>query len=201
MTDPEPLPAGTPSALEAAAQPPPPRPRHHVMAAGTGVYEYTGSPSVLLLTLASQNLLAHARSLAAKTEGEFHQMAVVFAHAACELHTEWAINQLLDARPDKTLVDLVLPAERDVMSLDNQRIRRVYAALTGDNPTESEWWKDWLDSRQDRHDVAHRGEQMTRAKADKAIALADRYIQHLTEKAPKDGLIHRWIWHRLGGAM
>src|SRR5450631_4095911 len=87
-------------------------------------------------------------------------------------------------RPISTVLTppLTLPAERDVMSLGNQRIRRVYAALTGDNPTESEWWKDWLDSRQDRHDVAHRGEQMTRAKADKAIALADRYIQHLTEK-------------------
>jgi hypothetical protein len=180
MTDPEPLPAGTPSALEAAAQAPPPR--HHVMAADTGVYEYMGSPSVLLLTLASQNLIAHARNLATEAKGEYHQIAVVFAHAACELHTEWALNQLLDARPDKTLVGLVLPAERDVTSLDNPRIRRVYFALTGDNPTEADWWTEWMESLQDRHDVAHRGRQMTRAKAYQAIALADRYIKHVTVK-------------------
>jgi hypothetical protein len=180
MTDPEPLPAGTPSALAAAAQDPPPR--HYATALGTGVYEYTGSPLVLLLTLASQNLLAHARALATRTEGEYHQIAVVFAHAACELHTEWAINQLLNARPDKTLADLVLPAERDVTILETPRIRRVYSALTGDNPTESNWWNDWLDSRQDRHDVAHRGAQMTQDKARKAIALADCYITHVTQK-------------------
>jgi|HubBroStandDraft_4_1064222.scaffolds.fasta_scaffold02598_4 hypothetical protein len=180
MTDSEPLPAGTPSALEAAAQPPPPR--HFKMTLETGVYAHAGSPIGLLLTLASQNLLAHARTLAVRTEGEYHQMAVVFAHAACELHTEWAINQLLAARPDKTLAALVLPAERDVMSLETPRIRRVYSALTGDNPTESDWWQEWLESRQDRHDVAHRGAQMTRAKADKAIDLADRYIKHVTGK-------------------
>ncbi len=147
------------------------------------MYVYGVPPTVLLLTLASQNLLAHARTLAAKPEGgEFHQIAVVFAHAACELHTEWAINQLLDARPDKTLVGLLLPAERDVMSLENPRIRRVYSALTADKPKDSDWWKEWLGSRQDRHDVAHRGVQMTQAKAEKAIVLAERYITHVTGK-------------------
>jgi hypothetical protein len=100
-----------------------------------------GVSSVMIgITLASRHLLAHARVLAAKTEGEFHQVAVVLAHAACELHTEWALNKLLDARPDKTLVDLVLPANRDVTSLETDRSRRVYSALTGDNPTEAEWW-------------------------------------------------------------
>jgi hypothetical protein len=146
LEEPEPLPAGTPSALVTAAQPPPPR--HYRMAAGAATYEYTGSPSVLLLTLASQNLLAHARTLAARTEGEYHQMAVVFAHAACELHTEWAINQLLNERPDKTLVELVLPADRDVTSLETARTRRVYSALTGDDPRTSSWWDAWDESRQ-----------------------------------------------------
>lgn len=152
------------------------------MTPGPADMNFGSSPAVLLLTLASQHLLAHARTLAVRTEGEFHQMAVVFAHAACELHTEWGINQLLNARPDKTLTALVLPAERDVASLDNRRVRRVYSALTGDNPTESDWWTEWMESRQDRHDVAHKGAQMIRAKADKAIALADRYIKHLTDK-------------------
>jgi hypothetical protein len=136
----------------------------------------------LTLTLASQNLLAHARTLAARPEGEYHQFAVVFAHAACELHTEWALNRLLDARPDKVLVELVLPADRDVTSLETKRTRRVYSKLTKDNPTEADWWDAWLASRQDRHDVAHKGAPMTREKAENAIASASRYIEHVTEK-------------------
>lgn len=172
------MPVGTPSAIEAASQP---APQRHVFTAEAAMSLHGVTSVILVLTLASQHLLAHARTLAAKIEGEY-QMVVLFAHAACELHTEWAINQLLDARTDKTLVGLVLPAERDVMSLDNDRIRRIYSALTGDEPKKSDWWKEWLESRQDRHDVAHRGAQMTQAKADKAINLADRYIKHLTEK-------------------
>jgi hypothetical protein len=178
MTDPV-QPPGTPSAIAAASPDPP---QHRQIAPEAGAFTYTGSPAVLLLTLASQNLLAYARTLAAKAEGEFHQMAVIFAHAACELHTEWALNQLLGARSDKTLVELVLPADRDVTSLETARTRRVYAALTGDDPKVSDWWDAWVDSRQDRHEVAHRGALMTRAKADKAIAVAERYITHVTGK-------------------
>jgi hypothetical protein len=184
MTEPEtPPPVGTPSAVATASQP---LPEHRVMALEAAAFSYTAGSAALLLTLASQNLLAHARTLAARTEDEFHQMAVVFAHAACELHTEWGINQLLNARADKTLVALVLPADRDVSSLDNRRIRRVYSALTGDNPKEADWWAEWLASRQDRHEVAHRGAQVTLAQAE----AADRYMKHVTEKveaAPRPG--------------
>jgi hypothetical protein len=97
-----------------------------------------GSPAVLLLTSASLNLLAHAGKL--RTEGH-HQFAVVFAHAACELHTESELIRLLAPRPDRVLADLVMPAERAVKSLDNSDVREVYTALTGDNPATAPWWQ------------------------------------------------------------
>src|SRR5690348_6098039 len=124
LSMPEPPPPGVSSNPVAAGDPPPAR--SYRVTPATGQVELLGSQSVLTLTLASQNLLAHARNLAAKQESEYHQFAVVFAHAACELHTEWAITRLMDGRSDKVLVELVLPAELDVMSLENQRIRRVY---------------------------------------------------------------------------
>jgi hypothetical protein len=178
MTDPE-LPSGTASALAAAAQDPPPRVSK--MLEGQSMEMTMGSP-VLLLTLASQHLVAHARTLAAKAEREYYQFAVVFAHAACELHTEWAIDRLLSARTDKELAELVQPAERDVMSLDNDRILRIYKKLTCDDPKAADWWVPWRESRQDRHDVAHRGAVMTQDKALSAINLADRYMEHVTAK-------------------
>jgi hypothetical protein len=46
------------------------------------------------------------------------------------MHTEWSVSRLIDAPPDKVLASLVIPAARDVMSLDNDRGRRVYKALT-----------------------------------------------------------------------
>ena len=183
MTDPEPLPPpGTPSAQVAASQPPP---QHLRMTAEAAVL--TGSSAILLLTPASHHLLAHARTLAAQ---EHHQFAVVFAHAACELHTEGELIRLLEVFSDKLLADLVLPDEDDLKSLANPRVRRVYSRLTDDYPGGSrdsqrpaaDWWAEWLASRKDRHAVAHKGAQMTRAQADAAIAVADRYITHVTEK-------------------
>ncbi len=133
----------------------------------------------LILTPASSNLLAHAHSLAAKGE---HQFAVVFAHAACELHTKGELIRLLTPRPDKTLADLVMPAEPEVKSLANSSVCELYMALTGDNPTKADWWQAWQESRKDRHAVAHGGAPMTEVKSKAAIDIAQRYINHMTEK-------------------
>jgi hypothetical protein len=153
----------------------------------SGVMAVGGGMSTLLLAPASVHLLAYARTL---VEQEQYQFAVVFAHAACELHTESALISLLSARNDKVLARLAEPTEHDVKCLDNQRVYRVYSALTKDYPRgtqkpgrpPAEWWNAWLASRQDRHDVAHKAAQMTSEKANRALEVAERYIEHMTAK-------------------
>jgi hypothetical protein len=109
-----------------------PAPTSHVLRAETGFFSMTGSSAVLLLTPASHNLLAHARTLAAKGE---HQFAVVFAHAACELHTEGELIRLLAPRADKVLADLVLPDERDTKSLATARVATGGVSVTSPGAT------------------------------------------------------------------
>ena len=136
---------------------------------------------------ASVHLLSYARSLA--EQGQY-QFAVVYAHAACELHTESSLISLLSARNDKVLARLAEPAEQDVKCLDNQRVYRVYSALTKDFPRgtpkperpAAEWWNAWLAGRQERNDVARKGAQVTREKANRALELAEQYIDHMTAK-------------------
>jgi hypothetical protein len=106
-------------------------------------------------------------------EGE-HQFAVVFAHAACELHTEGELIRLLVPRQDRLLAELVLPDDRDTKTLASAKVCRVYTALTGDVPKKAAWWESWETSRKDRHAVAHKGAQMTKAQARAAIAVADK---------------------------
>jgi hypothetical protein len=144
----EPLPPGV--ASNAVACQPQPVPKHHVVRAETGHFSVMGSPLVLLLTPASHHLIAHARTLAADRQ---HQFAVVFAHAACELHTEGELIRLLAPRQDRLLADLVLPDDRDTKTLANGKVCRVYTALTGDNPSTAEWWAAWQTSRKDRQKV------------------------------------------------
>ena len=146
----------------------------------TGGMTTEGSPPALLLTPASIHMLVHAGRL--RMDGHY-QFAVVFAHAACELHTESVLNRLLAQRSDRDLVELVAPHESEIKCLDVPRIRRLYKVLTGDDPTTATWWELWNVSRQDRHSVAHRGALMGDGQALRAIDIADKYIRHLTEKA------------------
>jgi HEPN domain-containing protein len=161
---------------EAMANQPVPA-RQHVT--GAGIMESGSSSLLLVLTPASHHLLAHARQLLG--EGKY-QFAVLFAHAACELDTEGALKRLLTPRKDRDLVELVAPHDSEVKSLDIDRIRKLYKVLTGDNPKDADWWKPWLQSRQDRHAVAHRGAQMSETQALTAIDTADKYIKHVTQK-------------------
>ena len=153
----------------------------------SGAISVGGGMSALLLAPASVQLLSYARTLVGQ---EQYQFAVVFAHAACELHTELALISLLSARNDKVLARLAEPTENDVKCLDNQRVYRVYSALTKDYPrgtqkpgrAPADWWNAWLASRQDRHDVVHKGTQITMEKANRALEVAEQYIEHVTAK-------------------
>jgi hypothetical protein len=144
----------------------------------SAVISVGGGMSIILLAPASVHLLSYARTLIGQ---EQYQFAVVFAHAACELHTESALISLLAARNDKVLARLAEPTEHDVKCLDNQRVYRVYSALTKDYPKgtqkparpPADWWNAWLASRQDRHDVVHKGAQITREKANRALEVAE----------------------------
>jgi hypothetical protein len=144
----------------------------------TGNIDYSGSSPLVLLRPAWEKLFEIARAQA--KEGQY-QLAVVFSHAACELQIEGAVNQLLNARSDKVLVKLVSPANLDTMSLDSDRVYRVYAALTNDHPKEADWWKEWMKSRQDRHAVAHKGLTMTEQQANAAIASAQKHLDHVSK--------------------
>lgn len=115
---------------------------------------------------------------------------MVFAHAACELHTEGELIRLLALRSDRLLCDLVMPSEREIKSLANPYVMELYCALTDDYPAgrkdpkqaQAEWWAEWCASRKDRHQVAHKGAQMSRPQADLAISVADRYTAHVRAK-------------------
>src|SRR5271167_463088 len=95
--------------------------------------------TLMVLTPMAQNLLAQARQEIVRTNFQF---AVILAQAACELCTEAAIIQLMDLHKVDYLTDAVLD-KRDSKSLDNPRLRKLFTALTRDDPTKEPWWSGW----------------------------------------------------------
>ena len=139
-------------------------------------------PAVLMaLTPMSLQVLAQARIVAAAGQQQF---ATVLAQAACELRTEDAFIEITRHRKTEALGEAVLGFAATT-SLGDDRLRKVFTALTGDDPTKTPWWSDWTTSRKLPHDVAHAGAAFTAAQAMTAIESADNYIAHLTSVVEK----------------
>ncbi|HKB46758.1 MAG TPA: hypothetical protein VKC57_03615 [Ktedonobacterales bacterium] len=143
---------------------------------------YKNTPLALLGPKWDQ-LLAEARSLSSAGQ---HAIAIIIAAAAGEWATEFVLERLADAAKDhsKSVRDLIEMSERLLVtwSFEGDRVRKAFYDLTGENPERQSWWGDWMWSRRQRHDIAHRGVLTADATAaKKCIDLAALHIAYLTE--------------------
>lgn len=127
-------------------------------------------------------LLAEARSLSSAGQ---HAIAIIIAAAAGEWATEFVLERLMDAAKDhsKSVHDLEEMSERLLItwSFEGERVLAAFHDLTGENPERQSWWEDWLWSRRQRHDIAHRGVLTADATAaKKCIDVAALHIAYLT---------------------
>ena len=147
-----------------------------------GADTYKNTPLALLGPKWDQ-LLAEARSLSSAGQ---HAIAIIVAAAAGEWATEFVLERLMDAAKDhsKSVSDLIATSERLLVtwSFEAERVRKAFHDLTGENPDRQPWWGDWMWSRRQRHDIAHRGVLTANAAtAKKCIDLAAVHIAYLTD--------------------
>ena len=64
-------------------------------------------------------------------------------------------------------------------SLSNDRLRKVYAAVTNDDITKQEFWADFKQSAKRRGDCAHNGERGTKADAWDAYRVCTAFVKHV----------------------
>jgi hypothetical protein len=148
---------------------------------------YKDTPLALLGPKWDQ-LLAEARSLSSAGQ---HAIAIIIAAAAGEWATEFVLERLMDAVKDhsKGVRDLIDMSERMLItwSFEGDRVLEAFRDLTGEHPDRQSWWEDWLWSRRQRHDIAHRGVLTANAAAaKKCIEFAALHIAYLTE------VVRRW---------
>ena len=152
--------------------------------------EVTATPLPLqdLLTRASHQLLKQADEIINRelltSDGIEYRIAVVLAHAACDLQTEEAIGELVAIRDVEYLREAMLMTRK--VNLGDERARRVYQALSGDSPwllvngvRRAPWWDDWTTCAEKRDRVAHRGENVTVEEADASVKACKSYVNHL----------------------
>ncbi len=125
-------------------------------------------------------LLTAATNLAASARWMDHMTAVVLAQTACEVLTERAIDALIVLRK----VEALAPSLRDRFTsynLSTERLRRLYVALSKDDISQAAFWPSFVRHAKRRHEVVHRGTQVSREDAAASVEAARQLIEHVRE--------------------
>lgn len=124
-----------------------------------------------------QNLLAVAQSLI--DQGQF-SISVIVAHMACEVATERSLSDAFAATGFKKLEEVVLDFLNGY-NLANDRIRALYAALTGSDVQNEAFWPKFKDSAKRRNQIMHGGLIVSKPQADESYMAASGLVTFLNK--------------------
>jgi hypothetical protein len=136
-----------------------------------------GGTATAVLISYPQFLLNLAKNLIG--QGHF-SITVVVAHMACEIAAERALSAAFTAR---SISDLQEPVASFLngYNLGNERIRKLYTALTADNIEKTPFWADFVASGKRRNAIIHRGMTVDHASAEKSLTAATALVAHLKQ--------------------
>jgi hypothetical protein len=134
----------------------------------------TANPTVITYP---QKLLTVARGLI--DQGE-HSIAVVVAHIACEVATERSLSESFVTRGIQYLEDPVTEFLNGY-NLANERIRKLYTALTGDQVQNTVFWPKFKESATRRNKIIHEGALAASAEAEESYRAASDLVAHLNK--------------------
>ena len=122
-----------------------------------------------------QNLLALCRMLI--DEARF-SIAVIVAHMACEIATERSLSEAFVSKGLQHLEDSVIDFLNGY-NLANDRIRKLYTALTGDEVQNEPFWTKFKTSAQRRNKIIHAGAIVGKAEAEESYTAARDLVAYL----------------------
>ena len=110
--------------------------------------------------------------------GSRFEVAVVTAQMACEISVERVLKAYFSARGLNELeapIQDLLPS----FNLGNDKIRKFYIALTGDNISREFFWSEYKTMVKIRNTAIHSGSRIQKSQAQMALRIAKSVIQHL----------------------
>jgi hypothetical protein len=138
------------------------------------------------VTTYPQALLVAARDLISSGQPS---IAVVVAHMACEVAAERTISEAFKARDVRFLEEAV----QELLSscnLANDRTRKLYTALTGDEVSSEQWWPLFKESSKRRNKIIHRGEIIDKEAATSSLDVAAELVKHVESLSYLGGVEH-----------
>jgi hypothetical protein len=122
-------------------------------------------------------LLTIAQSLI--DQGHFN-IAIVTSHMACEIATERAFDVAYAAKKLEPLGEAV-DGLMNGHNLGNERHRKLYNALTGNELEKQSFWPRFKNASDKRNSIVHKGGQANKIEAEAALQAAKDLITHLKQ--------------------
>jgi hypothetical protein len=142
-----------------------------------GAVTATATAQIEIIPSYPRVLLNLARSLIDQGELRFG-IAVIVAHMACEIATERSLSIAFANRGLQYLENPVTDFLNGY-NLANDKIRRLYTALTGDEVQKAAFWDKFKKASQQRNKVIHGGVIVTQTDAEEAYRAADDLLVHM----------------------
>ena len=112
-------------------------------------------------------------------DGQF-SIAAIVCHMACEIATERTLSASFAKKGIEYLQESVLKLFSGY-SLSNERLRRFYTALTGDEIQKQPFWREFDKLATRRNDILHRGKIIGKDDANKSLEVAHTFVAHLKQ--------------------
>jgi len=107
------------------------------------------------------------------------EIAVVTAQMACEIFAEIALSEIFRSKSLSYLedpIDELLPN----YNFANDKVRRLYVALTGDKIHHAFFWEDYKRMVALRNKAVHAGGRVPKEQAEVGVRTAEHFIAHLS---------------------
>lgn len=104
--------------------------------------------------------------------------AVVVSHMACEIAVERSLSESFAKKGIQDLKEPVVDLLNGY-SLANEKIRKLYTALTGDEIQQKPFWPKFTESAKRRNHIIHQGKIVGKVEAENSFSAATDFVAHL----------------------
>ncbi|MGE5285419.1 MAG: hypothetical protein ACM3OG_10655 [Actinomycetota bacterium] len=130
-----------------------------------------------------QILLRIARFLLGSNDDKLYGLVTIMAHLACEVAVERTLSDALAGKGIRSLEEPLADALNGY-NLSNDKVRKIYTSLTGDEIQELPFWGGFVRSAKRRDNIIRKGLIAGRTDAEETLRAASEFLAHLSEHVP-----------------
>ncbi len=161
--------------------PPKKAPESHRITLETGALTMAGISAAVIWSQLYHHEKLLDRARASLDADNNPDMAVVLAQTACEVGTEQVMTILLEKKGMAIITEPLLSTFRPYNILNNEHLRDIYNALSGQLIQTEPFWQKLHDHNKRRNKIVHRGVSCSTSEAGESLDAVLKYFEHLNK--------------------